>query len=58
MSGEAAVAVAGIAEVIKLLIMANNSAVKAGMTPEEFKVVADAVAVGFAQRVPENLPDI
>jgi len=57
--GEEAIglAVAGVAEVIKLLIMANNSAVKAGMTPEQFKAVADAVNAGFDMRDPAKLPN-
>lgn len=48
---------AGIAEVIKLLIMAQNTAVKVGMTPEEFKMVSDAVNAGFELRDPSKLPD-
>ncbi len=50
-------AVAGVAEVVKLLIMANTTAVRVGMSPEDFKKVSDAVNLGFEARDPSKLPD-
>jgi hypothetical protein len=57
MGSEAALIITGLAEVVKLLIMAQNTAVKANMTPEQFKAVADAVNKGFEGKLPEALPE-
>lgn len=50
-----ALAIVSIAEIVKLLLMAQSSAIKAGMTAEEYKALAEAVNTGFAARDPNNL---
>lgn len=56
MAGETVI-IAAIAEIVKLLIMAQNTAIKAGMTQEEFRKVAESINSGFENRKPEALPE-
>ncbi len=57
MAGEVALGVAALGEVIKLLIQLNDARIKAGLTPEQFKALSDAVDAGFQARDPANLPE-
>lgn len=51
------IVIAAIAEITKLLIMAQSTAIKAGLTPEQFEAIVEAVNKEFEARDPSALPE-
>lgn len=49
--------IAAISEITKLLIMAQQSALRADLTPEQLDALYQSVRTGFLSRDPSKIPD-
>ena len=51
------VIIPAIAEIVKLLIQVQTTAIKAGLTPEQLEEISNVVRAGFDARDPSKLPE-